>query len=383
MARLFAIVVGMVALVAVASGASLRASGRSRGCDEPEGSKVIKGPDCGQVSQIVPMYRNAGDVGGLAGAAQGAITNADASADNVKTEKDRAEEIASVLSEDDTEGVTLAAEDATKAAEKAAEASTALAIELETFKGSVSGKGRTDTKNYISGADITEDDKSALTKLTEEAVAATKACDEAGVRVVAKAQEAQAKAMKDTAKASKLIGVVLEKAEPLIEEIADVSQKSKHAADDMDAVIKKAEDQEQRLADTIEEAEEQTPVWDAMKVSIEKDRNFLIEDQSAVNDQVDPLTASADELSGKIDPLKDDAATIEGGGSAIMSKPKDIAAAQKAQDGAEAELLKMKAAVERMIEGSRKMEETITEAEEKLNWPAYVAHMKEMGTPIE
>jgi len=376
MARLFAIVVGMVALVAVASGASLRASGRSRGCDEPEGSKVIKGPDCGQVSQIVPMYRNAGDVGGLAGAAQGAITNADASADNVKTEKDRAEEIASVLSEDDTEGVTLAAEDATKAAEKAAEASTALATELETFKGSVSGSD-------VSGADITQDDKSALTKLTEEAVAATKACDEAGVRVVAKAQEAQAKAMKDTGKASKLINVVLEKAVPLIEEIAEVAQKSKHAADDMDALIKKAEDQEQRLADTIEEAEEQTPVWDAMKGSIEKDRNFLIEDQTAVNDQVDPLTASADELGSKIETLKDDAATIEGGGSAIMSKPKDIAAAQKAQDGAEAELLKMKAAVERMIEGSRKMEETITEAEEKLNWPTYVAHMKEMGTPIE
>lgn len=375
MARLFAMIVAAAVLVGVASGASLRASGRSHGCDQPEGSEIIDGPDCGQVSNVVPMYSTAADVGTVAGNAGAAVTNADTAADAVKVEKDRAEEIAGVLSEDDKEGVTRAAEDADKAAEAATAASTALATALETFKGTVSG-------STMSGSDVTEADKVELNKLTDEAIAATKACHEAGARVVEKATEAQAKAMKDTGAASKLMQVVLDKAEPSLEEMADVAQKSKHAAEDMDAIIDKASDQEERLAAVEAASEEQAAVWEALKGSIEGDRTQLIEDKEAVEAEIEPLTAAADKLEEKIDPLRDDMATVDGGGSAIMSKPVDIANAQNAQDDANMALMKMKAKVERMIEGSRTMEKTIADAEEKLNWPAFVAHMKELGTPV-
>eukprot|EP00929_Paragymnodinium_shiwhaense_P013625 TRINITY_DN121467_c0_g1_i1.p2 TRINITY_DN121467_c0_g1~~TRINITY_DN121467_c0_g1_i1.p2 ORF type:complete len:360 (+),score=163.06 TRINITY_DN121467_c0_g1_i1:63-1142(+) len=329
--------------------------------EEPEGSELIKGPDCGHANVVVPMYRKAAEAGSAAGVAQGAITAATAAAEAVTVAKTRADEIAAAIGGDEVpKGIELAGTSAEEAGTKATEAATALQTSLDTFKTKVSGSD-------MAGSDVSSSDTSELKKLTDEANTAAKDAQEAADRLFLKAKEEKAKAMQDTAKAAKLITEFVEKAKPVMAEAADVAQKSKHATDDVDVLLEKTADVLTKLDDKIadEETGDQKPVWEAFKAGVEAKNDALSDAKDAVLAEIDPVNTAAGTLEEKVGPLAEAAETAAGGDS-IFTTAGELAEAETALDDAEMAISKLKGEAKTMMENQAKFEEKLKTAEEKL-----------------
>lgn len=153
----------------------------------PADSKVIDGPDCGNVKQIFSKWNKAKNVGSAAGQAQAAISAADHMATVAQQQVDRAKEIGNELSKDGAmpKGIELALEPAETAISDVSSASSELDTKLSTVKDQMNA-------GDISGDSVKAADLKDLKEKTEAATVATKKAKDNAERLMEKAEEAKA-----------------------------------------------------------------------------------------------------------------------------------------------------------------------------------------------
>lgn len=286
--------------------------------DEPANSKVIPGPDCGHVKMIVGKWNRAAKVGEAAGNAQGAIIEADKAA-GLAT---KAAEASAKVIKKYGDGASTDAADAAKGAAKAAtKASTAAESTLGTVKDAIKA-------GDFAGQEVKPSDLSKLQDDTEEAIKAAKKADEKAARALAFAADVKKTAMKDLEKAVQIVGEVADAAKPALEKATEYTQKAKHAGKDAKAQLDKLEDTAKDLDKKIEKANEQAPVGESLKESLEAHKGPLQDLRGATDDASKEVDKASKDLEGLLEPIVAAAEGAMGGDPAISSMSEDVTKAE-------------------------------------------------------
>jgi len=326
----------------------------------PEYSKLIKGPDCGHVKQIIGKYSKAAKVGKLAGSARGVITQADIAAGKVDAAVSRAKEMGKSLTKDGElpKAIKDSIASAEKAAKEASKASATLDTELETFKKKVSGSD-------ISGADVTDEDLVKLKKAADAAKDAGGAAFASAERVLSKAKETEDAAKEKSEQSTGRVRVLISTAEPLLEKLPKAAQEAGWAVDKADAATKKADDTLKKVEGKIKDAKDQKPVWEALKDGIKGHVDGVKDMKDPMKKATTAVTDADKALQGAMKPLKKASETAAGGG-VVSEISEDLTKAEKAIDEANQALTALKGKQESLVKSQGRLEAELDKAEKKL-----------------
>lgn len=325
---------------------------------DPADSKTIEGDDCGNVNQIVGKWAKAKKVGGLAGAAKAAVMGADLAAKNTGDAVEQAKALGKKagLKGEIPAGVKLAADSADKAGKAATKAAATLGTTADTFGGKFADFAKA----------ISDDDIIKIKKETEAAVVAAEDATEAAERALKMAEEAKAEAMKSSAGALKLIEGTLADTTKLSTMVGDVSQKAKHAAEDVGDLIKKSKAAAKKVDGKMKDAKEQKPVWEAYKSDLEGREKAAEGSQKAVTDAIKDLAAAAKDMDGKAKTLQGVKDKALSSPNMLLGQSKNLGDAEesirKTESGLQA--LKMKAGT--MMQDSDRLASKIQETTKRL-----------------
>jgi len=326
----------------------------------PEYSKLIKGPDCGHVKQIIGKYQKAAKVGKVAGAARGVITQADIAAGKVDAAVSRAKEIGKSLTKDGElpKSIKESISSAEKAAKEAAKASATLDTELETFKNKVSG-------SYISGADVTDEDLVKLKEAAEAAKDAGGAAFASAERVLSKAKETEEAVKEKSEQSTGRVRVLISTAEPLLEKLPKAAQEAGWAVDKADATATKADDTLSKVDDKIKDAKDQKPVWEALKEGIKGHVDGVKEMKDPMKEATTAVTDAEKALQEAMKPLIK-ASKAAAGGGVVSEISEDLTKAEKAIDEANQALTALKGKQESLGKRQDRLKAELEKAEKKL-----------------
>jgi len=324
---------------------------------DPEYSKLIKGPDCGHVKQIIGKYQKAAKVGKVAGTARGVITQADIAAGKVDAAVTRAKEIGKSLGEL-PKAIKEAISSAEKAAKEASTASAALDTELETFKTKVSGSD-------ISGADVTDEDMVKLKKAAEAAKDAGGAAFASAERVLSKAEESEKAAKEKSEESAGKVRILMSMAGPLLEKLPKATQEAGWAVDKADATATKADDTLKKVEDKIKDAKDQKPVWEALKEGIKGHVDGVKEMKEPMKKAQTAVSDAEKALQEAVKPLKEALKTAAGGG-VVSDISEDLTKAEKATDKASQALTALKGKQDSLVKSHDRLKSELEAAEKKL-----------------
>jgi len=326
----------------------------------PEYSKLIKGPDCGHVKQIIGKYQKAAKVGKVAGAARGVITQADVAAGKVDVAVSRAKEIGKSLTKDGElpKAIKEAIANAEKAAKEASKASAALDTELETFKTKVSGSD-------ISGADVKDEDLVKLKKAAEAAKDAGGAAFASAERVISKAEETEKEVKVKSRQSAGRVRVLISQAEPLLEKLPKAAQEAGWAVDKADATAKKADDTLKKVDDKIKDAKDQKPVFEALKDGIKGQVKGVEEMKEPMKKATTGVSDAEKGLKEAMEPLNKAAKKAAGGG-VVTEVSEDLTKAEKAIDEAKQALAALKGKQESLVKAQDRLKAALEKAEKKV-----------------
>jgi len=334
---------------------------RSIGREDPKNPadcKTIEGDDCGNVKTIIGKWAKSKKVGGLAGSAKAAALGAATAAKNTDDAVTQAKEAGKKF---DANGevplsVKQAADLADKASKAASASSTSLDTKLSTFKGEMGDFAE----------EVTDEDMASLREETEKAITAASDANAAAERVVSKAEEAKKKSLESSEGALKVIDGVLSDTGKLSDEAGEAAQKSKHAASDVDGLITKSKATATKLDGKIADAEEQAPVWEALKSDLEGREKAAEDSKTAVDDAIKDLETATKDMDAKSKTLKDAKEKAQAAPKELLGKTSDIDAADESARKTGAALVALKGKVKTMMKDAERLGAKNKEAEKKL-----------------
>lgn len=333
---------------------------------EPADSKIVEGPDCGHVKQIISKYTKASKVGTLAGKAQGAINSAEAAADVAEAAKTQAEEIGGAFKDKDGE-LPVAIQSALKNAGDAGDEAMELAGKLETKLSSFKDKI---TKTDFSGAGVGDGDMVMLKDMTVAVGKAAETAREVAAATVKKAEEVKADYLKDASSMGKFAKEVLDAANAAVAEASDIGQKAGYAVDDGELLGKKAKKATTGLkAKLAEDESDQAPVLEAFIDDLDRKA-------TGVSDVSDEAVTAIKKLETDATTLKDSVATtkgiyeaVRGGANTPSGASGDLTTAEAATDAVEQDIVEVKGLAKTLMARMAKLKAKVAEAEKKLPPP--------------
>lgn len=325
---------------------------------DPADSKTIEGDDCGNVNQIVGKWAKSKKVGQLNGKAQAAINSANRAAKNTDDATARAEALGEKVGLKGAmpEGVKTAAAVAKTASTAATDAASSLKTTSDTFKGKFA-----DFAKDISDADIIK-----IQKETEAAMVAAGDAAAAADRVMAKADEAKAAALKDTKGALALIGGLVDDATKLSTTVADVVQKSGFATKDVDAMAKKVTAAEGKLDKKIGDAKEQAPVWEAYKADLKGRSDAVDASRKDVDDAIKELKTADTAMKEAAKTLQGVADKAQSSQSAALNQGENIGNAEESIRATDTAFAALKGKVGSMMKDVSRLTDKLTETNKRL-----------------
>jgi len=326
---------------------------------DPADSKTIEGDDCGNVNQIIGKWAKSKKVGQLNGKAQAAINSANSAASNNDDATARAEALGTKvgLKGEMPVGVKSAATVAKTASTAATDAASALKTTSDTFKGKFADFAK----------DITDADMVKLKKETTEAVVAAEDATKAADRVMAKAEEAKAAALKDTKGALALIGGLIADTAKLSTTAGEASQKSAHATKDVDGMIKKSQAADKLVDAKIKDAKEQAPVWEAYKADLKGREDAADASKKDVNDAIKALDTADGEMDTAAATLQGVADKAQSSQNAALNQGENIGAAEESVRKTETALAALKGKVMSMMKDMSRLADKIKETNKRLD----------------
>jgi len=326
---------------------------------DPADSKTIKGDDCGNVKQINGKWAKAKKVGGLAGEAKAAVMGAELAAKNTEDAVKQAEALGKKIGQkgEIPEAVKSAAKVASEAAKTATKVAGKLDTSTDTFKGKFDDFAKA----------ISDDDIVKLQKETEEANVAAQDAIDAAERALKKANDEKEKAMKSSAGALAMIDSVLSDTTKLSEQVGVVSQKSKHAAEDVSDLVKKSKAAAKKIDGKIKDAKEQKPVWEAYKKDLEGREKAAEDSAKGVTDAIKDLESAAKEIDSKAKTLKDVKDKGQSSPNALLGQNENIDACEAEIRNTERLLEHLKGKVGTMMKDSERLAGKIAETDKRLS----------------
>lgn len=331
---------------------------------EPEGegeakaladSEVIDAsPDCGHVKQIIGIWSKAAKVGSAAGLAGGAITGITSAVNVADAALAKIDKIA-----EDTGGDFEAVK---KPLEKASEEATKIQVDLETEKGSLKDEA---AASDLAGGGVEDETLVKVRKLTEEAKTAAKNVITFAESALKKAEEHKKDMMKNAGQMEKMIKKFNEAADPLVKECVDIGQKAGFAIDGADKIVKKAEDASGKLDGKIEKAEEQAPVYEALKDNLESAKEAVTEAQDSVKEKKEDLEKQSDDLKEKSKALKEASEKAAGDQLKLKDEGENLGKAERKKRETEAALDALKNEVKTLMKRQDALKKITEEAEAK------------------
>jgi len=301
--------------------------------ENPANSKTIEGKDCGNVKSIIGKWAKSKKVGELAGNAKAAIDSAKQASTNADAAVKAAEALGKKVGQDGKAPSSVT--DAAKVATAASTAATKAAIGLKTLTSTFKGKFD-DFAKAVSNDDIVkmEKDTIAANDAAQDAVDATE-------RVVEKAEEAKAAAMKNTAGALALIKAQITASAELSTKImgptpVGIIQKTGFAVKDLDTIIGKSEklvaklDKKANAKDT----KEQKPVWESYSDAVTNAQKAAEDARDAVGDDskgaIKDVITAHDAMKKEEESLQKVADAAQSSQSAALGQAEAVAAAEAA-----------------------------------------------------
>jgi chromosome segregation ATPase len=324
----------------------------------PADSETIEGDDCGNVKTIIGKWAKSKKVGGLAGSAKAAALGAATASKNTDDAVTQAKEAGKKFDAngDVPESVQMAADVADKASKAASGASTSLDTKLSTFKGKMGEFAK----------EVTDEDMASLKEETDKAIVAASDADAAAERVISKAEEAKKKSLESSEGALKVIDGVLTDTGKLSDEAAEAMQKSKHAASDVDDLITKSKAMATKLDGKIADAEEQAPVWEALKSDLEGRESAAEDSKKAVDDAIKDVDTAKTDMDDKSKGLKDAKEKAQGAPKELLGKTSDIDAAEESARKTEKALVALKGKMGTMMKDAERLGAKTKEAGKKV-----------------
>lgn len=297
----------------------------------PADSKTVDGPDCGNVKQVITHWAHAKKVGRAAGAAKGAVMQADRVSDLADKALEKAKEIGAKVGEggEPPEAVAKAVEEAETASSDLTGASTELGTELDAFNAKRSGA------EWPEG--VPDEDSLKLKELTEKTNDAAKNVQGLAANALARAKKAEAAAKQKKTEAATEVAAFYAKGQGRLEESKDVSQKAGWLLDDAKAKVAKATATAADLGSDEKVTEEalgadgsQKPVLQALAENVKSTAAGVTEADTELDAAVKELTAAQGELEGILAPMKEvsDAVATGGDVSELMKEEQAITEAE-------------------------------------------------------
>lgn len=325
---------------------------------DPADAKTIEGDDCGHVKQIIGKWAKSKKVGELAGQAEAAVMGANLAAKNTGDAADSAEALGKKVG---LKGkIPVGVEAAVKVANEAAKAATKAGSTLKTTSDTFGGKFDDFAKA------ISDDDIVKIKKETVAAIDASEAAIEAAERALKQAAGAKDKAMKNADGALQVIEGVLSDTAALSKQVGEVSQKSKHAAEDVDDLGKKAAAASKKIDTKIKGAKEQAPVWEAYKADLENRASAAADSSKAVTTAISDLDKAESKMDGAAKTLfevKDKAQSVP---AQALGQAGNIDAAEAATSATETALAALKGKVQSMMKDAGLLDDKLKETYKRL-----------------
>jgi len=255
------------------------------------------------------------------------------------------------------EAVAKASEDAGLAVTNA---KGSLDTELSTFKGKM-------TDGAFPGRAVNEEDIENLRKLAAAVGAKTKDAHEAAARAIDVTEAAKVDAMKSTQVIARMINDLLEKAGPVEKDAADVQQKATWATKVAEEKLNKAREFEEPLNQAIANASSQSPVWQALKDSLDAHVTAVDEAKQEVTQEIGALGSAASALGEKTTSLKAAAEKgVAGEGQAVLAEADNLPVTEGALSGAQQAITTVRAKLETMIAEQDRLEAATENAASRL-----------------
>jgi len=327
----------------------------ARGHANPADSQTIDGPDCGQVKKIFPQWEKAKQVGQVAGKGHGTISNSNAVVGRLRAASARVREAGNALGESGTPhpAITAAADKADQVATEVEGKVSALEAKLGPFTNAI---GSSD----MSGASVTDEQVLEVKDLTSALELSTRGAQDEVQRLLKKADEVQAEAMKSSETQARLIASVLSSVTPLLKESPDVAQKAGWAVNEAKAAITAADAVAAKIDPTT--AGDQQPVVEAAKSGLETKKQAVAEAHPLVTAAIADVNTVTQTLTEKTKTLKETQQSIAGGGvvSASVVTPQ-LTAAEDAESAVRIALGTLRDAGATMMDRKERLEAATAE----------------------
>lgn len=326
---------------------------------DPADSATIEGDDCGNVKQIIGKWAKSKKVGELNGKAQAAALAADYAFPNIMDQAMAAQTLGEKvgLNGEVPSGVKSAAEAAMHAAYAMATAGSSLKGTSDAFKAKFGG--------FASA--ISDDDMVKIKEETEKLNTAVQDTMDLAARATQKADEAKEAAMKSSKGALALIEGLLADFSKLSKEVGEVSQKSKHAASDVTALIAKSKAAATKLDTKIGDAKEQAPVWEAFKSDLQGLEAAADESVKDVDAAIAALEAANTNMEAKAKVLQDVKDKAQSDSNSLLGQSETIGSSEESIRKTESELLALKGKVATLMKDSARLEDKIKTTNAKLS----------------
>jgi len=326
---------------------------------DPADSETIEGDDCGNVKQIIGKWAKSKKVGELNGKAQAAAMAGHNAfpiiADQVLAARTLGEKVG--LNGEVSSGLKSAADAAMDAADNMATDASNLHGTSKAFKGKFGG--------FASA--ISDDDIIKIKEETEKMNTAVQDTMDLADRATQKADEAKEAAMKSSKGALVLIKGLLADSSKLSTQVGEVSQKAKHAAADVTALIAKSKAAATKLDTKIGDAKEQAPVWEASKSDLEGLEAAADESVKDVDAAIAALEAANTNVEAKAKVLQDVADKAQSDSNSLLGQTENIGSSEESIRKTESELIALKGKVATLMKDSSRLENKIKTTNAKLS----------------